>query len=518
MEKRNQAAKLIIGAVVVIIAVLALAGIVAGRDIVYKASPLSREDVTYGEAEAPAATSADGTISANDWAAVYPHIVESLHMTSEYTDAQEDYLEVDPYLKELYAQYGFAKDYKSARGHEYTMLDVIETLRTGENSFASCLTCKTPNFTKYVEENGVAAYKENFLKVHAKLMANGGENVSCYTCHGNTPNVWHAVDPEKADSKTTNLTVTHTYVSKALGDNAKAIDPGVLACGQCHIEYYFDPTTGETSMPYHSVEEMTPEAIYAYYQSIGFSDWTQTDSTGAKLLKVQHPEMETYLYGKHAGTLSCADCHMPVVQDANDLTIYHSHSLVSPLDNEALLASCAECHGDTDMVAFVHNIQDRVTAEEKRVGNKLAAFRQVLTDAVQAGMLSDAVLDDLREVYREAQWFFDFCYVENSEGAHNSDLSMHCLEVAEALVNAGTEELNAANDLITLGQAIDQANGKVDVSVIAEARGMLEEAQKFFDLCYAGASDTPRHAALSSQYLKNAQSLIKQATQKLAAK
>ena len=42
-----------------------------------------------------------------------------------------------------------------------------------------------------------------------------------------------------------------------------------------------------------------------------------------------------------------------------------------------------------------------------------------------------------RKLYREAQWFFDFCYVENAEGAHNSDLAFHCLDVAEQKIQEG---------------------------------------------------------------------------------
>ena len=63
MEKRNQAAKLIVGAVIVIIAILALAGIVSQHHITYKSVPLSREDIVYKQVEAPKASSADGTIT-----------------------------------------------------------------------------------------------------------------------------------------------------------------------------------------------------------------------------------------------------------------------------------------------------------------------------------------------------------------------------------------------------------------------------------------------------------------------
>ena len=437
MEKRNQAAKLIIGAVVVIIAVLFLAGIVEGHEIKYKAGVLSREDIAYQQAEAPKATGADGTITANDWKAVYPDIVVSWENNRK-NEEVVDYLELDPYLIEIYEGYGFAKDYGSARGHSYTLTDVEKTKRP--HGMANCLTCKTPNFTKLVNDEGVEVYSRSFEEVYAQITGNGGETVSCYSCHGNNPG--NGTQPKE------NLTVTHSYITKALGDNITTIDPGILACGQCHIEYYFDPATKETSMPHSSIEAMTPDATYDYYTAIGFSDWTQ-ESTGAKMLKVQHPEMETVLLGQHAGELNCADCHMPVVENKETQNIYHSHTLVSPLNDKTLLESCLDCHKDLgiqdtdEMVTFVKNIQNRITAEETRVGNLLADFKSALAEANQNGTLREEDLDAVRELYRKAQWFFDYCYVENSEGAHNSELSSYCLYTAEELISQGMSLLKA---------------------------------------------------------------------------
>ena len=187
---------------------------------------------------------------------------------------------------------------------------------------------------------------------------------------------------------------------------------------------------------------MSPDAILAYYNSmvmpdgsVGFYDWVQP-STGTKMLKAQHPEMETYLSGKHAALLNCADCHMPMEQ-AEDGTVYHSHELVSPLENPTLLSTCAQCHEDTDMVTMVRRLQDRVTARETEVGNKLSDFKTALAETVAAGTMSEEELDAVREVYRTAQWYFDFCYVENAEGAHNSELAFYCLDTAEARIAEG---------------------------------------------------------------------------------
>ncbi|MBP3869460.1 MAG: ammonia-forming cytochrome c nitrite reductase subunit c552 [Faecalicoccus sp.] len=426
MENKRNTWKYIAAAVGVGAAVIFCSGLLGGKDLMYHMEnrgdlgPLTRDDITYLDVDAPKASSKDGTVTAKDWSEIYPYISLTMGKNAE-NDYVTDYLEQDPYLVNIYEGYGFAKDYGSARGHEYTLEDVSNTERP--HPMANCLTCKTPNFTKKVQDEGVSVYKMPFDEVMAEM----DENISCYNCHGN--------DAGNGGQ----ITITHTYVSKALGDNMNTIDPSTLSCGQCHIEYYFTPEDKETMMPYHSVEEMTPEAILAYYDAMDFSDWTQP-STGAKLLKAQHPEMETFLQGKHAGLLNCADCHMPMEQ-AEDGTIYHSHTIVSPLENEEILSTCVKCHGDTDMVTFVHNLQDRITARETEVGNKLAEFNDALAAAVEAGQMSEDELNEVRKIYREAQWFFDFCYVENSEGAHNSELANRCLDTSEEKITEGMQLL-----------------------------------------------------------------------------
>ena len=407
------------GAAVALIAVMFVTGVFSEEGLTYPApvrAPLTRADIVYLQADAPEPTSHDGTINASDWAETYPYIVASWGDNAK-NSYVTSYLEEDPYLVNIYEGYGFAIDYGSARGHEYCLEDVAATERPHPK--ANCLTCKTPNFAKLVNDMGVGAYSMAFDEVMGMME----ESVSCYTCHANNP------------GNGGQLTVTHSYVVKALGDSVNDINPGVMACGQCHIEYHFTPADSETMMPYHDVAGMTPEAILDYYNSIAFYDWVQP-STGAKMLKAQHPELETFLHGKHAALLNCADCHMPI-EMADDGTVYHSHMLVSPLENETLLATCVTCHGDADMVSFVRRLQERVTARETEVGNKLSGFKDALAAAVEAGAMSETELDDVRNVYREAQWFFDFCYVENAEGAHNSELAFRCLDTADAKIAEG---------------------------------------------------------------------------------
>ena len=83
--------------------------------------------------------------------------------------------------------------------------------------------------------------------------------------------------------------------------------------------------------------------------------------------------------------------------------------------------------------------------------NKLSAFKDALAEAVQSaeegapGARTQEELDAVRKLYREAQWFFDFDYVENAEGAHNSDLATRCLDTAEAKIAEGLALLGIEN-------------------------------------------------------------------------
>lgn len=373
-------------------------------------------EIQYLNVDAPAAKD-NGVVASDAWADIYPEIVDSYHANGS-NDYRISYLEEDPYLVNIYEGYGFAIDYTSAIGHEYCLEDVANTERP--HPLANCLTCKTADFTKLVNDLGVQAYSMDFATVAADM----SENVGCYNCHGN-----EAGNAGK-------LVVTHDYTYTSLGDDISSIDAATLACGQCHIEYYFASDTKATAAPYTGLATMTPDDMLAYYNEIGFADWTQ-ESTGAKLLKAQHPEFETFMGkgGRHAGLgLSCADCHMEKVTSPTGVT-YTSHTLVSPLNSQAILDTCVQCHGSTDIVQKVHDIQDQVTAKEREVGNKLSELNDKLTEAVASGSYTEDELNAIRDLYRSGQWYFDFVYVENSEGAHNSALANDCLDKASAFID-----------------------------------------------------------------------------------
>ena len=358
-------------------------------------------------------------IRAADWAEAYPDIYASYLRNQENSQAL-DHVEEYPSIAVVYEGMAFNAYYNSARGHYYTIEDVTNTGRP--HALANCFTCKTPDFTVAVNNDGVSVYTMAF----EDMLAQVNESVSFYNCHANDP---------------TGITVTHTYLSDALGEDFASVPAAVAACAQCHVEYYFDPTTKATTLPYTSLDTMNPDAIYEYYTQMGFADYTNP-RTGVQQIKVQHPEFETFMSGSvHASTFTCADCHMGDAVNAQGET-YANHYWVSPLESESIQQTCAACH--SDLASFVHGIQEHAEERTIAIGQKLENLTNELAEAVAAEALGEDELAVIRELNRKGQFYWDFVFVENSEGAHNRKLTENCLDAAEELIDEATEALHTA--------------------------------------------------------------------------
>ena len=174
-----------------------------------------------------------GVVTAESWKDAYPDQYASYMENESNAPLQNggdkhNYLELYPALNTMYKGYAFALGYDEAASHLYTLQSVKETPRTTKKEqLAGSITCKTPQFTKMVEDEGEGVYKEKFND----LIDEFDEPISCYNCHENDPQT---------------LNVTGSYFVKALGndagENSKA-PMNAQVCGQCHNEYYFD---GET--------------------------------------------------------------------------------------------------------------------------------------------------------------------------------------------------------------------------------------------------------------------------------
>jgi nitrite reductase (cytochrome c-552) len=356
-------------------------------------------------------------LTAKDWETEYPEIYAS-YMRNGENDEVVDYVKEYPMIGTLFEGYGFAKYYGSARGHAYVIEDVTSTGRP--HAMANCFTCKTPNFTALANEMGDAAYSLPFEDV----LQDVNEPLSCYNCHGNNAPT---------------LTLTHTYLADAMGEDLENVDARNLVCAQCHVDYYFHPETKATTLPYANLEGIHPDEMLAYYNSYlvdgkPYADYVNP-RTGVRQIMVNHPEMETFLSegSVHRDKFTCADCHMGTATAA-DGTTYKNHMLTSPLDNEDLLANtCSQCH--SDLKSEVAAIQEEAERRTYAIGYELELLTEKLAAAVESGDYTEQELDAIRSLARDGQFYWNFVFVENSEGAHNSKLTTYCLNKSEELVN-----------------------------------------------------------------------------------
>jgi nitrite reductase (cytochrome c-552) len=189
-------------------------------------------------------------------------------------------------------------------------------------------------------------------------------------------------------------------------------------CGQCHVEYYFKGP--EKRLTYPWAKGLKVEQIMAYYDEIGFRDWTHKD-TGAAALKAQHPEFETWSQGVHARSgVTCVDCHMPSI-NYKEQTVT-DHWVRSPVLN--LKAACVACHSkhdekitEVELKARVEEIQDRHWALRN---SAMAAVVGLIDDikAAKAAGRSEADLQTALYLQRRSQFYLDFVEAENSTGFH----------------------------------------------------------------------------------------------------
>ena len=425
MGQKIQAEKMMVGGLFALAIVLGLTAKPFAPQPVASEShggaPTPREKVT---ALVPEQGTGVKVMKASDWAEQYPNEYKTYVMNDENSEIH-DYIAENPYIKTLYEGYGFAISYGSARGHTYVLEDVTSTGRP--HKLANCFTCKTSEFTAKVLNDGDSAYAMAFEDMEAQTT----DTFGCFHCHANEPGV---------------LYVTHPYVVNALGDDLSKVDAANLVCAQCHTEYYFDPATKATTVSYHGLSQFSPEDSLMYENSLVdgegnmFADWVDAD-TGVRKLKVQHPEFETYLGAGsvHASTFTCADCHMPQIK-AEDGTVFTNHYWVSPLENPDLVKNnCSQCH--SDLAGFVKNIQDATRARENELGNALEQLDKDLAQAIADGKIEGETLEKARLASRNAQWFWDYVFVENSEGAHNSRLTNDCLDKAQAYLDEANSYL-----------------------------------------------------------------------------
>jgi nitrite reductase (cytochrome c-552) len=327
-------------------------------------------------------------------------------------------LDEDPRLRQFWAGYAFATDFREERGHAYMLSDQeftqrqLVTMQPG-----TCINCHASTYTAY-QRLGSGDSHAGFARLnampYAEARAQVKHPVSCIDCHDPTSMQLRITRPAFMDG-IRRVKATEGIRDFNVNRDATRQEMRTYVCGQCHVEYYFKGP--EKTLEYPWAKGLTVDSILAFHDSTGHADWTHAVS-GARVLKAQHPEFEMYNQGIHARSgVACADCHMPY-ERVGAMKV-SDHWVRSPMLN--VNKACQTCHkwSEEELKSRVRTIQDR-TFELRNLAldavleltNDIAA--QVRSDSVRARTAIAAA----RDFQRKAQFLTDFIEAENSMGFH----------------------------------------------------------------------------------------------------
>jgi nitrite reductase (cytochrome c-552) len=409
-----------------------------------------------------------------------------------------------PMMDKLLAPYGFTFEHNEPRGHAFMVTDqfVVDRFAGGRFQYKkgwfavdsvgktwdiledkgpefkmaetakagnpTCIQCKTSDHIlkwKYMGDKDPQAKWDRTSDVIAvaKDTNNPVGCIHCHDPHGTQPRVVRdaliqAIADKGAtmfagkDGKT-DLKVLDFRGFRKIGIMQKA--DSRMMCAQCHVEYacgkgytfsdkkdilYDDQRTNH--MPLTGPKEL----LEHYKKQQDFFDFKHA-VTGARLVKLQHPEAETYAGSHHdrAGA-GCADCHMPIMKNKQGKS-YKSHMVIKPKNH--VKEACLRCHPQytaEQKLYEIDAIQNYIRGKMRKAEYWLDQLIDTYAVAKRWGV-DEATLAKAREKHEEAHVLWEWWTAENSDGFHNPDLARDSLTMsiakskeAVALLNKAIEE------------------------------------------------------------------------------
>src|SRR5688572_19892115 len=325
-------------------------------------------------------------------------------------------LQEDPRLREFWAGYAFAQDFREERGHAYMLEDQEFTRRQQVTKQpGTCLHCHASTYVPYLragEGDLIRGFERLNPMPYFEARQLVRHPVSCIDCH----------DPATMQLRVTRpgfiegirmLKASQGVPSYDVNVSATRQEMRTFVCGQCHVEYYFKGA--EKRLEYPWGKGLTADSILAYHDSTGHRDWVHAVS-GAPVLKAQHPEFELYNQGIHARSgVACADCHMPYKREgAMKISDHHVRSPVLNLNR-----ACQTCHKWTEdeLLARVTTIQDRTFEMRNMAIDAVLQLTREIASEVRRDSTAPTITR-ARDDQRKAQFLADFIEAENSMGFH----------------------------------------------------------------------------------------------------
>jgi formate-dependent nitrite reductase cytochrome c552 subunit len=401
-----------------------------------------------------------------------------------------------PQQDKLLAPHGFTKEHNEPRAHPFMVIDqfVVDRFAGGRYQFKDlfgytrtgkvwdvledtgrtlpqtaaagnpvCLQCKTSDLIlkwKYMGDKDDRAMWDRTSDTN-ELIRDVQNPLGCIHCHDPHATRFRVVRdalieaverdgarPYDADPARNMIEVVNFRDFRKIGLLEK---PSTLLCGQCHVEYNCNPgiDTG-TNEKFTMADPRSnhfpmknAKDILAHYDQLKFRDFKHA-VTGAGLIKLQHPEMETYWGSVHdkAG-VQCYDCHMPKEKNGAGET-YTSHQVVRPKHHVA--ESCLGCHEDSTVEEKLYQIQavqNYTRGKMRKAEDALALLIDTYAAAARKGV-AEEVLTQARRQHEIAHVLWEWWTAENSDGWHNPELARETLVACIDEANKGTQVLKDA--------------------------------------------------------------------------
>jgi len=224
-----------------------------------------------------------------------------------------------------------------------------------------------------------------------------------------------------------------------------------MMCAQCHVEYNCNPGSqwsdgkkvGFDDQRTNHFPLKNAKELLAHYKKLDFYDFKHA-VTGARLIKMQHPEAEAFAGSVHdkAG-VQCHQCHMPQEKNSAGKT-YTSHQVVRPIDH--VKQSCLTCHPKSTVEEKLYQIQavqnytrGKMRKSEAMLGELIDTFA-----AAQKAGVPEATLAEARKQHEVAHVLWEWWTAENSDGWHNPGLAKESLASSMAASQKGIDLLKEA--------------------------------------------------------------------------
>lgn len=403
-----------------------------------------------------------------------------------------------PLQDKLLAGHGFTFEHAEPRGHAFMVIDqfAVDRFQGGRFQFKegwkgvtstgktwdvltdtgkklpetamagnpTCIQCKTSDHLlkwKFLGDKDPRAKWDRTSNVVdvAKDTHNPVGCVHCHDPHGTQPRVVRDAliqaiqkDPKGnifAKNGTTDLKVIDFRDFRKIGVMQKT--DSRMMCAQCHVEYNCNAGTqwsdgkkvGYDDLRTNHFPLKNSLQLLKHYQELNFFDFKHA-VTGARLIKFQHPEAETYAGSVHdrAG-VQCHQCHMPKTK-GKDGKMFSTHGVIRPKNH--IKEACLGCHpkeGKDKKFYQLDAVQNYVKGKMRKSEYWLGELIDTYAAAQRAGV-SPTVLDEARAKHEEAHALWEYWTAENSDGFHNPDLARESLTGSIAASKAGVKILNDA--------------------------------------------------------------------------